>query len=76
MSPFLKCRVVKNLPLPPSAKVIPQQILPAQYEDVVGDDLINLAVVLQDMASQERVLATEEFNIASPELVIEVQETV
>ncbi|XP_030277235.1 transglutaminase 5, like isoform X1 [Sparus aurata] len=57
---------------PMEAKVIPQQILPAQYEDVVGDDLINLAVVLQDMASQERVLATEEFNIASPELVIEV----
>ena len=53
--------------------MIQQQILPAQYEDVVGDDLINLAVVLEDMSSQERVLASEEFNIASPELNIQVR---
>lgn len=39
---------------------------------MVGDDLINLAVVLEDMTSQERVLASEEFNIASPELTIQV----
>lgn len=57
---------------PMEVKVLQQQILPAQYEDVVGDDLINLAVVLEDMTSQERVLASEEFNIASPELIIEV----
>ncbi|XP_041802989.1 transglutaminase 5, like isoform X2 [Chelmon rostratus] len=57
---------------PMEAKVIQQQILPAQYEDVIGDNLINLAVVLEDMNSQERVLASEEFNIASPQLTIEV----
>lgn len=56
------------------AKVLHQQILPAQYEDVVGDDLINLAVVLEDMSSQERALASEEFNIASPQLSIQVLE--
>ncbi len=62
-------------PLPPSvslAKVIQQQILPAQCEDLVGEDVINLAVVLEDTNSQERALASEEFNIASPELTIEV----
>lgn len=55
-----------------AAKVIKQQIFPAQYEDVVGDDLINLAVVLEDMATQERVLASEEFNITSSQLTIQV----
>lgn len=53
-------------------KVLKQQILPAQYRDVVGDNMINLSVVLQDMASQEHVLASEEFNIASPQLTIKV----
>lgn len=53
-------------------KVLRQQILPEQYEHAVGDKLINLAVVLEDMSSQERVLATEEFNVASPELSIQV----
>lgn len=53
-------------------KVLNQQILPAQYKDVMGDKMINLAVVLQDTASQEHALASEEFNIASPELTIKV----
>lgn len=53
-------------------KVIQEYILPAQYEHVVGDDLINLAVVLEDMATSERVLASEEFNIASSGLTIQV----
>ncbi|KAM9409024.1 transglutaminase 5, like [Pholidichthys leucotaenia] len=57
---------------PREVKVLHQQISPDQYEDVVGDDLINLAVVLEDMANQERVLASEEFNIISPELIIQI----
>ncbi|XP_068598549.1 transglutaminase 5, like [Brachionichthys hirsutus] len=57
---------------PMEVKLIHQQILPVQYEDVVGDDLINLAVVLQDTSTQERVLAAEEFNIASPQLTIQI----
>uniref|UniRef100_A0A3P9B9G7 Transglutaminase 5, like n=1 Tax=Maylandia zebra TaxID=106582 RepID=A0A3P9B9G7_9CICH len=49
------------------------QLIPlAQYEDVVGDNLINLAVVVEDTASQERVLSSEEFNITSPQLIIQV----
>ncbi|XP_024126836.1 transglutaminase 5, like [Oryzias melastigma] len=57
---------------PMEGKVLRQQILPEQYEHAVGDKLINLAVVLEDMSSQERVLATEEFNVASPELSIQI----
>ncbi|KAK7916178.1 hypothetical protein WMY93_011939 [Mugilogobius chulae] len=57
---------------PQEVKIIQQQILPVQYEDVVGDDLINLAVVLEDMATQEQALAMEEFNIASPQLSIKI----
>ncbi|XP_022068145.2 transglutaminase 5, like [Acanthochromis polyacanthus] len=57
---------------PMEVKTLQQEISPAQYEDVVGDDMINLAVVVEDMNSEERVLASEEFNIASPELIIEV----
>uniref|UniRef100_A0A3P8SRF2 protein-glutamine gamma-glutamyltransferase n=1 Tax=Amphiprion percula TaxID=161767 RepID=A0A3P8SRF2_AMPPE len=57
---------------PMEVKALQQEISPAQYEDVVGDDMINLAVVVEDMNSEERVLASEEFNIASPELIIEV----
>ncbi|XP_044027309.1 transglutaminase 5, like isoform X2 [Siniperca chuatsi] len=62
--------VIKMAPM--EAKVIHQQILPAQYEDVVGDNLINLAVVLENMSSQERVLASDEFNIASPQLTVQI----
>ncbi|KAM6927177.1 transglutaminase 5, like [Xenentodon cancila] len=57
---------------PMEVKVLRQQIVPAQYEHVVEDNLINLAVVLEDMASHERVLASEELSIASPELIIQV----
>ncbi|KAF4111817.1 hypothetical protein G5714_006612 [Onychostoma macrolepis] len=37
------------------------------------DYLVNLAVVVEDVESQERVLASEEFNIRSPSLNIEIQ---
>ncbi|XP_065810725.1 transglutaminase 5, like [Labrus bergylta] len=57
---------------PMEEKVLHQQILPAEYEDVVGDDLVNLAVVLEDMGSRELVLASEEFNIVSPQLNIQI----
>ncbi|XP_047437950.1 transglutaminase 5, like [Mugil cephalus] len=57
---------------PREVKVLHEQILPGQYEDVVGDDLINLAVVAVDPTSQDRVLASEEFNIAAPQLNIQI----
>ncbi|XP_011473235.1 protein-glutamine gamma-glutamyltransferase 5 [Oryzias latipes] len=57
---------------PMEGKVLRHQILPEQYEDAVGDKLINLAVVLQDMSTLERILTSEEFNIVSPDLIIQV----
>ncbi|KAK2861846.1 hypothetical protein Q5P01_001379 [Channa striata] len=57
---------------PMEVKVLNQQIPPAKYRDVFGDNMINLAAVLQDMGSQEHILASEEFNIASPQLTIQV----
>ncbi|XP_028262071.1 transglutaminase 5, like [Parambassis ranga] len=69
--PFWELHSVLQL-APMEVKVLRQQILPAQYEDVLGDNLINLAVVLEDMAGQERVLASEEFNMTSPQLSIHV----
>ncbi|XP_077428919.1 transglutaminase 5, like [Vanacampus margaritifer] len=59
---------------PLEVKVLKQQILPGQYEDVVGDDLVNLAAVLEDTATHERVLAVEEFNVATPELVVQIED--
>ncbi|XP_026161610.1 transglutaminase 5, like [Mastacembelus armatus] len=57
---------------PLEVKVLQQRMLPAQYAEVVGDRLINLAVVLEDMNSHEHFLAAEEFNIASPQLHIQI----
>ncbi|XP_026111718.1 protein-glutamine gamma-glutamyltransferase 5-like [Carassius auratus] len=37
------------------------------------DSLVNLAVVIEDVKSQERVLASEEFNIRTPSLNVQVQ---
>ncbi|XP_042613502.1 protein-glutamine gamma-glutamyltransferase 5-like isoform X2 [Cyprinus carpio] len=37
------------------------------------DSLVNLAVVIEDVESQERVLASEEFNIRSPVLTVQIQ---
>ncbi|KAM6979579.1 transglutaminase 5, like [Aplochiton taeniatus] len=59
---------------PLEVKVLQHLIPPGQYEMVVGDDLINLAVVLKDSSNQESVLACEEFNIASPQLSIKLSD--
>ncbi|KAJ3602848.1 hypothetical protein NHX12_030593 [Muraenolepis orangiensis] len=68
---FWEAHSIVNL-APREVKVVHHQISPAQYEDVVGEDLVNLAVVLEDLSNQQRVLATEEFNIESPQLHIEI----
>ncbi|XP_057701220.1 transglutaminase 5, like [Corythoichthys intestinalis] len=59
---------------PLEVKILRQQILPEVYEDVVGDDMVNLAAVLEDVATHERVLAFQEFNVTVPELIIEIQD--
>ncbi|XP_067230338.1 protein-glutamine gamma-glutamyltransferase 5-like [Chanodichthys erythropterus] len=42
-------------------------------KEVMEDHLVNLAVVIEDVESEERVLASEEFHIKSPALKIHVQ---
>lgn len=41
-------------------------------KEVMEDHLVNLAVVIADVESEERVLASEEFHIKSPALKIHV----
>ncbi|KAM4610653.1 protein-glutamine gamma-glutamyltransferase 2-like [Polymixia lowei] len=49
-------------------------ISPVEYESMlVVKDIVNMAVVIKDVRTKERVLAAEEFNITSPQISIEVQ---
>ncbi|KAJ8400572.1 hypothetical protein AAFF_G00393410 [Aldrovandia affinis] len=58
---------------PYGVKIITHQIPHSSYEQMLlGDSLVNLAVVMQDLGSHERVLATEEFNIPNPQISIQV----
>ncbi|XP_036386161.1 transglutaminase 5, like [Megalops cyprinoides] len=58
---------------PYEVKIIQHQIPHSVYERMLmGDNLVNLAVVMKDEATQERVLASEEFNITEPEISIQI----
>nr|XP_043906943.1 protein-glutamine gamma-glutamyltransferase E-like [Solea senegalensis] len=49
-------------------------IPPSEYESFVSsDDIVNVAVVMKDMVTEERVLETLEFNMTSPKITIEVE---
>ncbi|KAG7283484.1 hypothetical protein CRUP_035277, partial [Coryphaenoides rupestris] len=49
-------------------------ISPLDYESLVTcTDIVNVAVVIKDTRTKERVLATEEFNLTSPHISIQVQ---
>lgn len=44
------------------------------YESVLtGDDIVNVAVVIKDVRTKERVLAAQEFNLRSPRISIKVE---
>lgn len=46
----------------------------SEYESVLAaDDIVNLAVVIKDVRTTERVLATQEFSLCSPQITIEVE---
>lgn len=50
-------------------------IAPSEYESVLADDdIVNLAVVIKDIQTEERVLATQEFNISSSQINIKVKQ--
>ncbi|KAL1273388.1 hypothetical protein QQF64_029250, partial [Cirrhinus molitorella] len=63
-------------------KIGPNETVTAKHEisfkeymqkEATEDSLVNLAVVIEDVKSQQRVLASEEFNIRSPTLNIQIQ---
>ncbi|KAF4079144.1 hypothetical protein AMELA_G00189670 [Ameiurus melas] len=59
---------------PHGSKVVQHQISYSQYSALGNEQLVNLAVVIMDAATKERVLASEEFNFASPVIHIQVDE--
>lgn len=45
-----------------------------EYESALaGDDIVNVAVVIKDVRTKERVLAAQEFNLRSPKISIKVE---
>ncbi|RXN25868.1 glutamine gamma-glutamyltransferase [Labeo rohita] len=63
-------------------KIGPNETVTAKHEitfkeymlkEAAEDFLVNLAVVIEDVKSQDRVLASEEFNIRSPTLNVQIQ---
>ncbi|XP_027144525.1 protein-glutamine gamma-glutamyltransferase 2 isoform X2 [Larimichthys crocea] len=59
---------------PGQALMLQHTILPSQYESVLaGDDIVNVAVVIKDVRTKERVLAAQEFSISSPKITIEIE---
>ncbi|XP_071331573.1 protein-glutamine gamma-glutamyltransferase E-like isoform X2 [Trachinotus anak] len=49
-------------------------IPPSEYESVLaGDDIMNFAVVIKDVTTEERFLDTQEVNISSPQINIEIE---
>lgn len=52
--------------------MIQHQISCSQYSALGNEQLINLAAVIMDAATNERALASEEFNFTSPIINIKV----
>ncbi|XP_056606551.1 protein-glutamine gamma-glutamyltransferase 5-like [Triplophysa dalaica] len=59
---------------PKETKTFKHEILSSDYasKEVREDYLVNLAVVIEDMKTQKRTLASEEFNLISPTLTIQI----
>ncbi|TNN52564.1 Protein-glutamine gamma-glutamyltransferase 2 [Liparis tanakae] len=60
--------------LPGEVLTLHQTIPPSAYESILaGDDIVNVAVVIKDERTKERVLAVREFNMSSPQITIEIE---
>ncbi|KAA0713281.1 Protein-glutamine gamma-glutamyltransferase 5 [Triplophysa tibetana] len=59
---------------PKETQTFKHEILSSDYasKEVREDYLVNLAVVIEDVETQKRTLASQEFNIISPTLTIEI----
>ncbi|CAB1417615.1 unnamed protein product [Pleuronectes platessa] len=57
-----------------SALTLQHTIPASEYESVLAaDGIVNIAVVIKDVRTKERVLDSQEFNISSPQISIEPQ---
>lgn len=56
-----------------SETVLQHQISYSQYSALENEQLVNLAVVITDMATQKLLIASKEFNINFPFIRIQVQ---
>lgn len=58
----------------PAALKLRHSIPASAYESVLaGDDIVNVAAVIEDVATKERVLSSQEFSLSSPQITIEVK---
>ncbi|GAA6096150.1 transglutaminase 5, like [Tachysurus ichikawai] len=60
---------------PYGSTVLQHQISYSQYSALGNEQLVNLAVVIMDMATKKGVLTSEEFNITSPFIHMQVAES-
>uniref|UniRef100_A0A3B4ZQM6 Protein-glutamine gamma-glutamyltransferase 5-like n=1 Tax=Stegastes partitus TaxID=144197 RepID=A0A3B4ZQM6_9TELE len=65
----------KEVHMQPCEVLTLHHIIPhCDYESVLaGEDIVNVAVVIKDMRTKERVLAAQEFSISSPWITIEIE---
>ncbi|XP_068454210.1 protein-glutamine gamma-glutamyltransferase 2-like [Clinocottus analis] len=60
---------------PGGVLTLQEAIRPSEYESVLaGDDIVNVAVVIKDVETEETVLDAQEFSISSPQITIEVRQ--
>lgn len=66
-------RVDVSLLLPPPVLKLRHKVPPSAYQSfLAGDDIVNVAAVVKDLATKQRVLATQEFSLSLPQISIEV----
>ncbi|XP_061758736.1 protein-glutamine gamma-glutamyltransferase 5-like isoform X4 [Nerophis ophidion] len=65
----------KEVSVPPFQVVTLQHsIPPSEYESFLSDDdIVKVSVVIKDVKTKERVLATQDFNISTPKINIQVE---
>uniref|UniRef100_A0A8B9LNC9 protein-glutamine gamma-glutamyltransferase n=1 Tax=Astyanax mexicanus TaxID=7994 RepID=A0A8B9LNC9_ASTMX len=61
---------------PNESKVLQHQISYSRYAGLGDGQLVNLAAVVMDVATQESILASEEFNLSSPVINIRIADEV
>ncbi|XP_060930644.1 protein-glutamine gamma-glutamyltransferase 5-like [Limanda limanda] len=68
-------KIHKEVHIFPYEALTLQHTIPAsEYESVLAaDEFVNIAVVIKDVRTKERVLDSQEFNISSPQISIEIE---